>query len=81
LCAHADSDTYSNSNSKPNSDRDADGYANSNSKPNGDREADGNAYIHTKAHGHTEDCTNAEGASDAGATTVALRTKWMFARV
>jgi hypothetical protein len=59
LCAHADSDTYSNSNSKPNSDRDADGYA----------------YIHTKADAHTEDCTNAEGASDAGATTVALRTK------
>ena len=73
MCAHADSDTYSNSNSKPNGDRDSDTYSNSNSKPNGDRDADGYAYIHTKADTHTEDCTDAEGASDAGASAVDCR--------
>ena len=69
MCAHADADTYSNSNSKPNGDCDADTYANGDSKPNGDRDADGYANIHTKAYAYTQDCTNAETASDAGATS------------
>jgi hypothetical protein len=43
------------------------GNCNSNAKPHGD----GYTYIHAKAYAHTEDCTDAEVASDAGAATIA----------
>ena len=44
MCAHADSDTYSNINSKPNGDRDADGYSNSNRYSS--RNSNGHAHCH-----------------------------------
>jgi hypothetical protein len=52
---------------KPNAD--ANGNSDSNPKPNGNGDADGYAYIHTKAYAYAEGCTNAETASDAGATS------------
>ena len=65
MCAHADSDTYSNSNSKPNGDRDADSYSNGHAHCHADRNA--NSYRNSDSFTDVETYRYAKATPYTGA--------------
>ena len=65
MCAHADADTYSNSNSKPNGDRNADSYSNGHAHCHADGNA--NSYRNSDSFTDAETYSRAKAAPYTGA--------------